>query len=162
MFSVRLLNKAFWKRKQHLIEAMLCDWMSHFFFTRISLYDGAAKSTVFWKRRMLSKSNICVKATFLANVCGSIFLPWLCFVMSKTYLCEFCFVENMFALIRVRKAHKSYLQSNLFYKYFTLLILNLWKANKKKELTISDGRTSSDGSNIIWLIVAIFLLWIFS
>ena len=48
----------------------------------------------------------------------------ICAVLGK-YLCEFCFVENMFALIRVRKAHKSYLQSNLFYKYFTLLILNL-------------------------------------
>ena len=109
-----------------MIECRIFSLLEYLCMTR------QTKSTVFWKRRMLSKSNICVKATFLANVCGSIFLPWLCFVMSKTYLCEFCFVENMFALIRVRKAHKSYLQSNLFYKYFTLLISNLWKANKKR------------------------------
>ena len=88
------------------------------------------------------------------------FLPWLCFVLSKTYLCEFCFVENMFALIRVRKAHKSYLQSNLFYKYFTFVDIKFVKSAQKK-LTIFDGRTSSDGSNIIWLIVSIFLLWFF-
>ena len=65
-----------------MIECRIFSLLEYLCMTR------QTKSTVFWKRRMLSKSNICVKATFLANVCRAIFA-----------LIVFCFVENIFVWI---------------------------------------------------------------
>ena len=126
---------------------MLSDWMSPFFLTsRISLYDEADTINSVLKERDVKQIWHLMKASVrkqhLSYLHGKQFLPWLCFVFSKTYLCEFCFVENKFALIRVRKAYKSYQQSNLFYKYLTLLILKLWKAQKRSN--------NNWWKNIIW------------
>ena len=48
-----LLIKALWKN-----EATVCDWMSHIFFSRISLYDDADNIKAFWNgNASISKSS---------------------------------------------------------------------------------------------------------
>ena len=90
---------------------------------------------------MTSHESFCTKATFVVLAWKAIFaLIVFCFFENK--ILWICFVENNFALIHVRKAYKSYQQSNLFYKYLTLLILKLWKAQKRSN--------NNWWKNIIW------------
>ena len=137
------------------MEAMLCDWMSHFSFLEYLCMTRQRNVTESneWAALLNIPAVYCVKAMFVAIIC-------------KISLIVFCFVENIFAWILFCDKHVCFNSSSEsaqiispiqhFLQIFHFVDIKFVKSAPKKKIN------NLWWKNIIWLIIAIFLLWIFS